>query len=364
MCRLCGDVNLEKRNEVLESKLDGYTALVTGGRIKIGYETALKLLRSGAFVVVTTRFPVDAVKRYSNEHDFDSWQNRLRVYQIDFRQMQSLFELVNYLYTELGYLDILINNAAQTVRYPYEYYQKLVEYETDLYASLSETQKSLIVWSWNSESFDKLQCSLDSLLPATPLQIKGECGTNELEKPPKADLKRKFTQVDKFPKNSWTAKACDISLIELLEVQLVNVTTPYFLCTNLRKLMEASPRRYKHIVNVSAMEGKFSKKNKNCFHPHTNMAKAALNMLTRTSAQDFIKSGIIMNSVDTGWITDENPDWLRTKNEKRGLLPPLDAKDGAGRLCDPIFLSINGEIYGEEPESGLFLKDYFKKIEW
>ena len=89
------------------------------------------------------------------------------------------------------------------------------------------------------------------------------------------------------------------------------------------------------------------------------MAKASLNMLTRTSAQDFFDSGIIMNSVDTGWITDENPDWIRIRNEDKGLVPPLDALDGASRLCDPIFSSITNGNH----EYGLFYKDY-AQTEW
>lgn len=354
MCKSCGDINWEKREEI--AKLSKYTALVTGGRVKIGYETALKLLRSGAFVIVTTRFPVDAVKRYSEENDFDNWYERLRVYQIDFRQVQALFELVNYLDAELEYLDVLINNAAQTVRYPYSYYQEIIDDEAKTYKTLSDTQKSLIVWSNTSINFSSLQQSFDMLFPIAPLQLKAGHSQNELEAYSKSALAHDFVTSVQSHKNSWTSKACDVSLVEMLEVQLINTTAPFFLCTSLRNLMELSPHKYKYIVNVSAMEGKFSKKNKNCFHPHTNMAKASLNMLTRTSAQEFIDSGILMNSVDTGWITDENPDWLRKKNELRGFIPPLDAKDGASRLCDPIFSSI---IRGQH-RHGLFMKDFVR----
>lgn len=357
MCKSCGDINWEKREEI--AKLSGYTALVTGGRIKIGYETALKLLRSGAFVVVTTRFPVDAVKRYSEEKDFANWNERLRIYQIDFRQVQALFELVNYLDVELEYLDILVNNAAQTVRQPYSYFQELVDSETQEYKMLSETQKRMIVWSNTLTDFSRMQKSLDMLIPIAPLQLRDGHSLNELDVYSNVKLVRDVATRKQLHKNSWTSKAGDVSLIEMLEVQLINITAPFFLCTSLRHLMQASPHEYKHIINVSAMEGKFSKKNKNCFHPHTNMAKAALNMLTRTSAQEFIDSGILMNSVDTGWITDENPEWLREKNESRDLVPPLDAKDGASRLCDPIFTSITRGQH----DHGLFLKDY-ARTEW
>ena len=351
MCKDCGEKNWIKREEYVS--LAGYTALVTGGRIKIGYETALKLLRSGAFVVITTRFPVDAVKRYSAEKDFNTWFKRLRVYQIDFRQLQSLFTFVDYMYEELKHLDILINNAAQTVRHGYEYYEKLFEREQTEYSSLSEQLKALIVNIQNNNGA-RLQKGADCLIPIAPLQLRNQ---NDIEKMEKYRLKEFDViskKVENYRHNSWVSKACDISLVEMLEVQLINVTTPFVLCTNLRQLMELSPHQYKYIVNVSAMEGQFAKRNKNCFHPHTNMAKASLNMFTRTSAQEFIDTGILMNSVDTGWITDENPEWIRNKNEKNGLFPPLDARDGASRLCDPIFTSVQGgkHIYGR------FLKDY------
>lgn len=352
MCLECGDYNWLKRKEY--ASLSGYTALVTGGRIKIGYETALKLLRSGAFVVITTRFPVDAVKRYSNEQDFDKWFQRLRVYQIDFRQLQNLFTFVDHLYNELNHLDILVNNAAQTVRHEYKYYEELSVAEETGYESLSEHLKALIVKQSDVNNFSVLQSSLDQLIPIAPLKLRSGHSATELEVFQSRGISSRTPRKSINQRNSWISKACDISLIEMLEVQLINVTAPFMLCTSLRHLMELSPHKYRHIVNVSAMEGQFTKKNKNCFHPHTNMAKASLNMLTRTSAQEFIDAGILMNSVDTGWITDENPEWLREQNENRGLIPPLDAKDGASRLCDPIFSSVIRErhIYG------YFLKDF------
>ena len=352
MCLGCGDRNWMKREEY--ASLAGYNALVTGGRVKIGYETALKLLRSGAFVIITTRFPVDAAKRYSEEKDFNDWFKRLRIYQIDFRKMQSLFTFVNFLYDGLEHLDILINNAAQTVRHDLKYYRDLCEMEENEYESLPEVLKTLIIKQLDCDSFEKIQNSLDQLMSIAPAKLREGNKSLKLQEYQCNNYELLEKNSGKRSKNSWISKACDISLVELLEVQLVNSTAPYILCTSLRYLMEQSPYKYKYIINVSAMEGKFSKRNKNCFHPHTNMAKASLNMLTRTSSQDFIDSGILMNSVDTGWITDENPEWLRSKNEQKGLIPPLDAKDGASRLCDPIFASVNREkhIYGA------FLKNY------
>jgi NAD(P)-dependent dehydrogenase (short-subunit alcohol dehydrogenase family) len=112
-------------------------------------------------------------------------------------------------------------------------------------------------------------------------------------------------------------------------------------------------------VNVSAMEGQFYRTFKTDKHPHTNMAKAALNMMTRTSAPDFVKDGIHMNAVDTGWVTDEDPAAHAARKAQEGFSPPLDIIDGAARIIDPIF---DGRLTGTHVW-GRFLKDY-KPAPW
>ncbi|WP_321374419.1 SDR family NAD(P)-dependent oxidoreductase [uncultured Draconibacterium sp.] len=356
MCHSCGTHNLEKRDEL--GSLKGYNAVVTGGRIKIGYETALKLLRSGAYVVVTTRFPVDAVVRYSNETDFKNWKNRLKIYKIDFRLTPYLYKFIEYLNQEISHLDILVNNAAQTIKRPYQYYQDLVEKELKLFSTLPVEIKQLIC---NNDELDfkKVQQTIDASLPIGQYTLKQDLTETTATYFPTGLLDEEGLQLDKRPKNSWISKAEDVSMVEMLEVQLINVTAPFILSSSLKELLKKSPHKYKFVLNVSAMEGKFNKKNKNCFHPHTNMAKASLNMFTRTSAQDYIKSGIVMNSIDTGWVTDENPHYLKQKNTKKGLTPPLTAKDGAARVCDPIFSIARTEnvVFGK------FLKD-FQIVSW
>jgi NAD(P)-dependent dehydrogenase (short-subunit alcohol dehydrogenase family) len=151
-----------------------------------------------------------------------------------------------------------------------------------------------------------------------------------------------------------------VSLIELLEVQLVNAIAPFLLNARLKPLLLRHKTFDKHIVNVSAMEGQFYRRFKTDKHPHTNMAKAALNMMTRTSASDYAREGIFMNSVDTGWVTDEDPLHLaERKTADCGFHPPLDIVDGAARIVDPIFDGINTgrHVWGQ------MLKDY-KPTAW
>jgi NAD(P)-dependent dehydrogenase (short-subunit alcohol dehydrogenase family) len=158
--------------------------------------------------------------------------------------------------------------------------------------------------------------------------------------------------------NSWTANVEDVDPLEMLEVQLCNTTAPFLLVSRLRASMKASAARRTYVVNVSAMEGVFGRGYKGPGHPHTNMAKAALNMLTRTSAKEMLSDGILMTSVDTGWITDERPHPTKVRLAEEGFHAPLDLVDGAARVYDPI---VRGEA-GEDVH-GVFLKDY-KPAAW
>jgi NAD(P)-dependent dehydrogenase (short-subunit alcohol dehydrogenase family) len=166
-------------------------------------------------------------------------------------------------------------------------------------------------------------------------------------------------QVDLREMNSWRLRMHEVETPELLEVQLVNAIAPYILNARLKPLMVRTPGSHKHIVNVSAIEGQFYRATKTDKHAHTNMAKAALNMMTRTSAPDFVKDGIHMNAVDTGWITDEDPAVHAARKAEAGFSPPLDIIDGAARIVDPVFV---GQLTGAHVW-GQFLKDY-KPAPW
>jgi NAD(P)-dependent dehydrogenase (short-subunit alcohol dehydrogenase family) len=371
MCLECGDFNYLKRFQV--APLEGKVALITGARVKIGYQASLMLLRSGAHVIATTRFPHDASQRYLKEPDFTKWGHRLEVYGLDLRHAPSVELFAEYVTRSHERLDILINNAAQTVRRPPGFYRHLAELERAPAKALPEASQLLL--RGHSALVEQVKPSQGAAELATFRSHDPAVGVHssaalslvpyDLEQDashafPEGRLDADLQQIDLRTVNSWRLKLGEVATGEMLEVHLVNAVAPFILCGKLRGLMTRHRERWGHVVNVSAMEGSFSRGTKTDKHPHTNMAKAALNMLTLTSAPDYAESRIAMNAVDTGWVTDEDPaHHAERKTHELGFEPPLDIVDGAARVVDPVF---EAERTGEYVW-GRFFKDY-KPTAW
>jgi NAD(P)-dependent dehydrogenase (short-subunit alcohol dehydrogenase family) len=357
LCPSCAADNWAARSRRID--LAGRRALITGGRIKIGHEVALKLLRDGAEVSVTTRFPRDAVRRFASAPDFEAWRGRLRVIGVDLRFLPGVIGLAERLRAEGGGLDILIHNAAQTVARPPAWQRELAEGES---APLADELLGLIVDGGRSvPALAEAAASSEMALAITPsapepflARFHALCrSASESEVFPRGRTDEEQRPLDLRERNSWSLGLDEVEPVELVEAQLVNAIAPALLTSRLRPLLEASEFADRHVVFVSAVEGQFAYERKTHRHPHTNMAKAALHMLTRTSADDWAKARIYMVSVDTGWVTQEHPEPTKQRLAERGFRPPLDVVDGAARVYDPIVRGGEGE-----PIWGCLLKDY------
>jgi NAD(P)-dependent dehydrogenase (short-subunit alcohol dehydrogenase family) len=367
LCPSCAAMSHAKRDA--RTDLTGKRALLTGGRAKIGMYIALRLLRDGAHTTITTRFPRDAVRRFTSLPDSGEWIHRLRVVGIDLRDPAQVIALAESV-AEAGTLDILINNATQTVRRSPGAYQPLVDAEL---APLPDGPLPELVTFGHTNDAHPL--ALERSVAAHPIlaavgsetaaaaAARADELTAQALAPGSTSLERLAAGTaidagglvpDLHEVNSWTQAVHEVEPLEMLEVQLANTTAPFILISKLRPALAASPARRTYIVNVSAMEGVFGRGYKGPGHPHTNMAKAAVNMLTRTSAREMFETdGILMTSVDTGWITDERPHPTKVRLAEEGFHAPLDLVDGAARVYDPI---VRGEA-GDDV-FGVFLKDY------
>ncbi len=376
MCVPCGDLNFTKRTELVD--LSGRTALLTGGRVKIGYQAGLKLLRCGARLLVTTRFPRDSAMRYAAEPDFADWSHRLEVFGLDLRHTPSVEAFCHTLLEQETRLDYIINNAGQTVRRPPVFYAHMMEREAASVHELPPDARKLLgtyeSWRNDRQLTDGTASETDQASSsATPAHVGLTQAAALSQVPllpddllvshtlfPDGKLDQDLQQIDLRERNSWRLLLHEVPSVELLEVQLVNAIAPFIINARLKPLMLRTENRDKHIVNVSAMEGQFYRNSKTTRHPHTNMAKAALNMMTRTSATDYAQDGIHMNSVDTGWVTDEDAAELAARKAvNHRFHPPLDIIDGAARIVDPI---ISGTQSGTHAW-GQFLKDY-RPTDW
>ena len=380
LCPDCATLNWEKRFQTADMR--GKYCVVTGARVKIGYRIALKLLRAGANVIATTRFPIDALKRFESEEDSNSWIGHLQLLAMDLRDLPGLERLCAHLLNTLPRLDVLVNNACQTVRRPPAYYKHLLQAEAQAGftrplagansrcdflpgADMEPSPSALSDWRQGDEFKEAGWMAPSAAM--SQLQLIASDADESNEHFPEGALDVNGQQVDLRKKNSWTMKLGEIETPELLEVLAVNAAAPFVLNGKLRPLMAKTVAMDKEagiehaaafIINVSAMEGQFARA-KTVHHVHTNMAKSALNMMTATSSKDLASEGIYTNSVDTGWINDENPLEKASRLAKeQGFQTPIDEEDAAARVLAPVF-----EGYAESPETwppvfGKFLKDY------
>ncbi|OGS36251.1 MAG: oxidoreductase, partial [Elusimicrobia bacterium RIFOXYD12_FULL_66_9] len=361
MCPDCSEFNYAKRFQ--SADMSGRTAYISGARLKIGYQAALKMLRAGARVIVSTRFPHDASARYAAEADFKDWGHRLKVHGLDLRHSPSVEIFCRYLSGTEERLDALINNAAQTVRRPVGFYEHLLEREALSWKDLSEAERSILGGHYECRSALEREAPPESGADcraltsweggAVGIGLRDSARLSQVRMTyddrtagrdvfPAGKLDADLQQVDLRTMNTWRMTLSEVPTPELLEVTLINAVAPFILASKLKPLMIKAGTREGHIVNVTAMEGIFSRGTKTDKHPHTNMAKAALNMMTRTSAEDYAKSGIWMNAVDTGWVTDEDPvTHMLRKQAVHDFQPPLDSVDGAARVLDPLFVGLN-----------------------
>ena len=432
MCMECADLNWRKRTEMCN--LYGRVALVTGGRVKIGFRIVLKLLRCGCEVIASTRFPVDAVRRFQAEEDHLTWQHRLHVVGADLRDLKGLEALCDALPKLVRRLDIIINNACQTVRRPPQYYLPLLQAEASIQpeeaeqverwtaahtairkvldapkeveANSSSSKEGAIdvadAGAGGSSGGDATAAAAAAILPGMSLlpnasAVGQSAALSQLAIVPGDEVvdhaafpkgrtdgnKDLNQQLDLRAKNSWMLKLEEVSTPEMAEVLAINALAPAVINGRLKSFMVASgapdstpsgeeeaerptAHSLKFIVNVSAMEGRFYKY-KQPTHPHTNMAKAALNMMTRTSAADYAKQSIYMTAVDTGWINDEKPAAQAAADAAtHNFQTPIDEIDAAARVLDPIIAPLKSLDGGGEAKplwSGCFLKDY-EQCEW
>lgn len=335
MCTLCGHINWSKR--FVRCDMNGINAVVTGGRIKIGFETAIRLLKNGANVIVSTRFSADALERYKAEKDYDEWKDRLSIVQVNFLSIKSVQKFVDFIKETFTHLDVLINNAAQTIRRAAEFYN-------------NEINKTIEDTDNNIKLIVDKDIKILSLKEIKMIENNNEDNCTDInvnEYFPPGKLDEFGQQIDLNPINSWVLEMGNIDIQECTEVHLINSIIPFALISALMPMMKKVGSDFSWIINVSSMEGCFNRQ-KSTSHPHTNMAKASLNMMTRTASGTLIKDHIVLCSVDTGWNNNQMPN-------SYGTVTPVDCADGAARILDPIYRKLK--------KPGVFYKD-FKETDW
>ncbi|CAH0482560.1 unnamed protein product [Peronospora belbahrii] len=344
LCPRCSELNFIKRFQTAD--LRGKVALITGARVKIGFQAAVKLLLAGAAVIVTTRFPKDAAERFAKHSEYETFKGRLHIFGIDFRDLVHLEQFCDFVISRYSRLDMIVHNACQTVRRPPAYYKLLVDKETKALETSNKEVQMLLSCQQEFESHVKsvaLSTSdvnavntggnvvMSSALKSQVPLIAGEDHPDD-QTFPKGIVDVNGQQLDLRSQNSWLLRMGEVATPEVAEVFAINTLAPFIMNNRLLPLLEKS----------GISEKKF-------------IVNAALNMMTRTCAEDLSKRRIYMNSVDTGWINDENPlSKAHAYAEAHNFQTPIDEIDAAARVLDPIFVGYNSD----ESIFGKFLKDF------
>lgn len=339
LCFACGIKNYKKKNTPVN--LSNMTAYVSGARHKIGFETVLMLLRYGAKVIASTRFPNAAWYNYKGEPDFENWKDRLEIIRCDFTQINEVSFLIDHL--KKSKINILINNACQTVKSTDLYLQKALQLETILGGDSKYANKMIenVNMTTQITTIDNQQFIIKS--PQwTDLAIVSEQISN-------ADIKlNQFKDIEDLTmkdNSTWYKTMDEVGMAEILQVNAINQVVPTMLVNQLKPVMEYP----KFIINVTAVEGQFQSNKINGHHPHTNMCKAGINMMVRTMGTEKEKDFYIY-AVDPGYVSGVDP--FKDKY-------PLKPIDGASRILDPVIRWIKNDPI----ESGVKLKD-FKISPW
>jgi NAD(P)-dependent dehydrogenase (short-subunit alcohol dehydrogenase family) len=383
MCIPCGEFNISSSQLSTPPNLSlppTFTALVTGARINLGFHTVLRLLRCGARVIATTRYPRDAVGRYLEETDSGDWRDRLRVVGADFRCAADAFALVRETkrclrsWADNGEmkLHLLINNAAQTLTDSVTKEEHAVKQE-ELLRRESKGRPILVEGVYNARTRGQ---AMPLVLDGTKISALFQERLDGFEKSVE-DAKtvetlhaRNSSEIEPYTRSSWVQSLIEIPYEDVISAHAVNTFVPLILCRELLPLMGSTtstrsdpsakvasgvrtmPEAY--IINVSSREGIFetlidapAKQGK---HVHTNMSKAALNMITETEAASAWKSRrVAMNTVDPGYMSAAP----ECENSFGGVRP-IGWEDGAGRVLWPVAVSqMKGHVVW-----GRFLKHY------
>jgi NAD(P)-dependent dehydrogenase (short-subunit alcohol dehydrogenase family) len=383
LCNPCGQFNLASSSLSLPSALSlkSRNALVTGGRLNLGYHTALRLLRCGARVIVSTRYPRDAESRYTHEKDFPIWRDSLRIVGADFRAAADVFSLVDIVKSQLRrwnddgeiHLDILINNAAQTLTDPLEVERQAVRKEAQLeiegrdatnHLQLSPSRyQAQIRGGVQSTQLLAFESEPEAVVESKSLMDAGH--TPEINLPTGSSHNTSLMTAPNHGKSSWMQTLHQIPYEDVISAHSVNTFVPLILIRELLPLMGSlrttpGPKKpLAYIINVSSREGIFesspNSSSKQGHHVHTNLSKAALNMLTETEAGPAWRARrVAMNTVDPGYMSAAPEIEAHWKKQGREACP-IGWEDGAGRVLWPIAVCERGEC---NPIWGRFLKHF------